>query len=417
MVAPTQTDSIHFGQRTAAQRALLVIAGLFLFVLPMPHTVTLRQLALALAVILTVWLLRRPFLFRSIPLKWPIAIWIGAALLSVVWAVDPAYSLREIKNEILYTLLAFFVFYMQTQGRTEWHWWLGWVSAAAVVAALAAILAWRAGNPYDPGAHFYGGVGSYTTFVVTIFPFLVLPLVEPSYSRMARFLWGLLPLALFIGVYLTSNRIFWVALGGSSLVLFTLIARRESDRRRYKLALAAIVVLVGLAVVTFVNVVSQRVHVAGGVGEALERNAAIDTRPRLWSYALERVQERPWTGYGFGLRSFNYAYPEMTTVSAAYWHTHNIVLDYGFQMGIPGLVAFVVLFGGIVLALWRLYMDPDRRVMLLGVVGLAMVTSVLIKNMTDLFFTRENSLLFWSLLGMVLGYARYIRENNPPAPR
>ncbi len=396
----------------AARHAVAIVAGLFLLVLPTPHTVTLRQVALALAVVLTASSLRRPFSFRSIPLKWPILVWIGVALLSVVWAVEPAYSLREIKNEMVYTLLAFFVFYVQTQGRAQWDWWLGWVSAAALVAALGAIFAWLSGSANDPVAFFYGGVGSYTTFVATIFPFLVFPLIEPRYSRALRLLLGLLLVALLVGVYLTTNRIFWIALGGASLVLFGLVARRESDRRRRKLVLAAVVAVAVLAATSFIGVISQRAHVAGGMSEALEQNAAIDTRPRLWSYARERIQERPWTGHGFGLRSFNYAYPEMTTVSQDYWHTHNIVLDYGLQMGIPGLVALVVLFGGIVLVLWRLYSDPNRTVMLLGAVGLAMVTSVLIKNMTDLFFIRENSLLFWSLLGMVLGYARYIRSNS-----
>jgi len=47
---------------------------------------------------------------------------------------------------------------------------------------------------------------------------------------------------------------------------------------------------------------------------------------------------------------------------------------------------------------------------------MAMMAGVVVKNMTDIFFYRDNSLLFWSLVGLTLGYAKY-REQRAKESR
>src|SRR5207249_8492814 len=81
-----------------------------LFILPFPGTVALRLLCLAGAFVVAIALWRRLAPPR-IPCKPALVFWALVALLSLAGAVDIPYSLGEIKNEILYTTMAFVAFF------------------------------------------------------------------------------------------------------------------------------------------------------------------------------------------------------------------------------------------------------------------------------------------------------------------
>ena len=46
----------------------------------------------------------------------------------------------------------------------------------------------------------------------------------------------------------------------------------------------------------------------------------------------------------------------------------------------------------------------------LGMMGIALVTGFVVKNLTDDFLHRHNALLFWALNGVFLGLARAARR-------
>lgn len=63
-------------------------------------------------------------------------------------------------------------------------------------------------------------------------------------------------------------------------------------------------------------------------------NRASSGRLEIWSWALDRISEKPLTGWGYGaMKNF----PD----SPPFSHTHNIILEYAFAFGIP--VATMVL--------------------------------------------------------------------------
>jgi O-antigen ligase len=379
------------------ERALLTMGALFLLVLPMPHSVSLRLTFLALLFVASV-LYARQHNSYAFPLKAPIFIWSGLALLSLTWAVDPLYSFGEIKNEIFYPLLALFAFHAGTRTEAQWKTWMAAVFAAAVVLTLSAFLVWYRGDNISAAPYVYPGVGSYTTFVITVFPYLVVMLLALRTNWLLRVAaWLSVPL-IIVAVFLTNNRSFWLALAGSMLVLLTLLAWRVASvkRRRFLVVAIATVVVSGIALIeTFAR---RQVSLAS------------DLRPDLWAIVWERLMHDPWTGYGFGLRSLHYAYPDLTQINPIYWHPHNLALSYGTQMGMFGIAVLALLFAWIVRDLWRLYRAADEKIARAGAAGIAMAVGVLIKNMTDIFFYRENSLLFWSLLGITLGYAAFRRQ-------
>jgi O-antigen ligase len=102
-----------------------------------------------------------------------------------------------------------------------------------------------------------------------------------------------------------------------------------------------------------------------------------------------------------------------------FWHPHNLFLNYGVAMGIPGIIAIVFLFFTLLRKFWELSRADDRIVAMAGICGVLLVIGVVGRNLSNDFFQRDLALLFWSIAGMLLGYANHASSapNAVPAIR
>ena len=65
----------------------------------------------------------------------------------------------------------------------------------------------------------------------------------------------------------------------------------------------------------------------------------------------------------------------------------------------------------------RVARSTDPGIAAIGAAGLALVAGVVVKNLTDDFFVRQNALLFWSLVGAGLGAAAARQQARCSAAR
>ena len=72
-------------------------------------------------------------------------------------------------------------------------------------------------------------------------------------------------------------------------------------------------------------------------------------------------------------------------------------------MGLPGMVAILLVFGALLREYLRFWRSGDRRLVMIGVCGIALVLGVFLRNMVNDMFVRDQALLFWALNGMLLG--------------
>ncbi|HCA26488.1 MAG TPA: hypothetical protein DEP05_02405, partial [Betaproteobacteria bacterium] len=79
--------------------------AVYLWFLPIGHTIAMRNLAFFLLVFLTLWAAWRYPLRLHLPLALPWLLYGAVALFSVTYAIDPLYSLGEVKKEVGYALL------------------------------------------------------------------------------------------------------------------------------------------------------------------------------------------------------------------------------------------------------------------------------------------------------------------------
>lgn len=384
------------------ETTLLVIGAVFLFVLPIPHTTTLRLACLFVAVMLSLVLIRRQGT-PTLPLKAPFAVWALVAGLSLVYAVKPEYSLSEIKTELLYSFLAFFVFFTQTRGGREWNVWLSAVVTSLLLLSATNVWLWYTTADAMLPRYFYNGVGAYTTYVITVLPFVILFLFKMPLSGFGRVLLRSSPLLLLLPAYLTMNRTVWIVVVVLMLTLVPLLVVGSKSRTSKLVATGALATFFTASLFFFYSSLERRL-IQGEPETVIDTTLAIDPRPALWRFVVSEIASHPLRGVGFGQHSFAYAYPQWPQNNGMLTHTHNVFLDAGIQMGVPGIAALIFIFVAILFEYWRLYRSDHRLAQWLGACGIAMVVAVVTRNITDDFFRRDLALLFWALVGASLGY-------------
>lgn len=390
----------------------LLPAALFLLILPFNHTIALRFLCLFLAAAIA---LRNFFKLGvpPLPLKLPLALWAGIAGLSLTWSFDPLFSLNELKTEIGYGLLAFFIFFTLTREAKIWRLWLNLVVLSLALTLAVSLFRYYA-SPLGYDWDDVHGYVSYSTYLATVTPFLLVWLK----NLRGNFRWlGALLLCVYIWVaYLNANRMFWVSFIAVLLVFAVIMSQKTLKGKAKHRTVAILAIGVAVSIILFISVAKHHPPDASApttTGPHIISTFANSERYRIWEYWLGKIAEHPLDGVGFGRDLPHFVYQKPADWPSAFFaHAHNVVLNYALQMGIPGALALLLLFGAMAREFWHLTRHPDVEAWETGLVGLALVVAVFTKNMTDDLFWRTDALLFWALVGLLLGYGARLKTIN-----
>lgn len=394
----------------------LAPAGAFLFILPFSHTVALRLACLFLAAMVALqatWRRERP----DLPCRWPLVLWAAVCAVSLAWSIDPAYSRKELTNEVGYALLAFLTFFYLTRDERSWRFWKAALAAGCILASLAAI-GHLVRSPVWPDDGLVGGRNEFSTYVVLVMPLLAASFAQAGRRRERLAAAAIAALAV-ASAYFTLNRTMWPALFAEAVVLGWPYAGRAAATGGRRAARAFVLLL---ACVAFAGAFVAASHMKSGVQEidaqALQATVERDLRWRIWSYGIERIGERPLLGHGYGRGILRDDFRARLDNPSA-WHAHSVILNYALEAGVFGVVALLALAACLARAFWKPYRAPGREVWMAGAFGLTLLLGAAVKTMTDDIVVRENALLFWSLAGMGLGYARHVsmraRDRDEPA--
>lgn len=397
---------------------MLFASGFFLFVLPTNHTMALRMVSLFVGLAVAMVAIRRHGM-PAVPIRWPLLAWIGLALLSLLWSEKPAFTLGEIKSEIGYGLVAFFSFFVLTHTQREMRLWLHIAVASLALTLVLGMIDYWTGeqqgiSPYMRWDSVHG-YASYATYLVTIVPILIYWVTNVSWRL--RFFGTLLIATYLFVAYLLGNRMLWLSVAIAISVFAALYGWRwRHDASRFFKGLLPLVIALTISCILFLQVAILRpadfarpVETAVSGTDKLVQVFTKSERLYMWSYWLDRIEERPWTGVGFGRDLPHWVYEKPADWPDLYFaHAHNIVLDYGLQMGVLGIVVLLWLFGAIAWRFFRYTTSGDETAFLVGTTGLALVIAFFSKNLTDELFWRTDALVFWSFTGILLGFGERI---------
>jgi len=332
--------------------------------------------------------------------------WIALCVASVAWSDDLAYSIVELRRELAYGLGAFVAFHALARVPRDTHLAVGALVAGALALGL---LEWAGALfPGLPEAFKYrAALGYFSTEVVIAAPLLaVVAWPRPEGLGAGRATIVALAAGLVAGGLASENRMLWLALAVGTLAGFAVFRRVAPPEARS--AGAGPVFLLVVAVAALLVAASWEYKAwryypqAAGAMQSL----SLDERPLIWKSAIAPIAERPWTGHGFGREIAGDAIERGLARGGSpnrFRHAHNVFLDVALQLGFPGLAVFVALFAALVAAFLRAAGRPGGAAV--GIAGVAMLAAFLTKNLTDDFFHRPNSLVFWAVTGMLLGLA------------
>ncbi|MBK8451883.1 MAG: O-antigen ligase family protein [Thiofilum sp.] len=373
---------------TLSQSWSLIGTITLLMVLPLPHTVALRLLALTLVLgmVLYQW---RQLAVPKFPCLNVLLCWLLIPLILLPYAVDWRYSLSEIKVEIGYGLVGFLAFLALSQNEQWLRYWFVALGGSAACYSVIGIVQYIPIGTWNE-LSIVGGSASFATYII-----MVLPLALPA--------WWLFPMhrsyvmvcvvMIVLGGLLTNQRIVLPVLITQLLIASFLLRPQQVSVRKILISIVPIIVV--LSTVAFFSIQSR---------EEVLGIAPISEDPRV--LALERtlsiMSERPWTGFGFGRNAMKLAHPEIKDIM---WHAHNTFLNYGIELGLGGIILLGLVWGCLARRYWHVQgRIQDPLVKSLAVAGLCVVLGVVLRNQVNDMFHRDLSLLFWCVNGALLGF-------------
>ncbi len=353
---------------------------------------------------------RRP---RATALWLPLGLYALTAVASLFTAVDFHYTLKELRTEVLKGVVMYYaaahLVYEESHLRQVW----AAIMVGSGVMALAAIYLFHTygGSPLEPfvrAGSLHSGYGSYGTYLVEVWPYLMLFGLALG-PRRWRWIWIPLVLVNAIGAYLTFSRAVWLAMVTQTGLCILVVTH-------HRLRNACLVAVAGLLVLG-VLFLSPGSHHGERWHQLLENPEAVGGTAgdlmAVWKFSAQELAKDPWRGIGLGRHSFSKAYPEFRrTHQPLLWHAHNTFVDLALQLGLQGLLAILAVMATLVVCLWpRSPPSPEDTLGLWQAATAIMVAGFCIRNLFDDFFVDDTGLLFWLLAGLAMG-SRYLGQRT-----
>ena len=384
-----------------AKRIILGGLSLLIFILPFPiHTATWESLGLAIPFL--TWLftsLKRKEKPKFYGLGFPILLWVGVVLISLIHSINPVYSLHELKDELFKQLILFLVV-VNALKREDCEFLLYplllsnfFVSAFTLYGFFTGILteSGRAIGTYLS----YSRTAMYYIFSIPLIFTILLSHPKKFLRYVSLFLLTLSLLALLF----TYTRGAWIC------VFFALILL--SLRKNWKLSLSILLVTSLLAI--SVPGVKERVKETFNFRKGL--NNILSARIGLWKNALIIIKDNPFTGAGYGPNIFRYLkdkYDITNRISKTQQpDAHNLYLQIMVETGIPGILAFLFLifrWYQVTLRKWRKLKAGWEKEFLTTI--LTSIGAILFYGLVGYFYEDRNGLFFWLFLSLALVLGR-----------
>jgi putative inorganic carbon (HCO3(-)) transporter len=428
------------GVGTLVEPLVGLLAALFLGVLwawlraelpAVPPLIALPVLVLTVASWLMHGAARREIRLRTSPLFFALALFIGAAALSLWDAVElPIYGLPELLKWLLILVLVWLV-----ADRVDAR-LLPWLVAGLVLIGVfeAVVGLWQFGlRGTGPdhfailGERFYRAYGTfeqpnpYAGYLGLVFPLGVGILLDAALRRfrgqevsLNLLAAGLIALATaLMGAALVASwsRGGWLAMGAAVLVMVSALPRRAW----LGVGLLALVLIgafglntmgllpapVSARLTDFVQYTHFEDVRGVGINDA---NFAVIERLAHWQAALEMWRANFWNGVGFG--DYEPAYPGFQLINwpIALGHAHNYYLNIAAEAGTIGLLAYVFLWGMVFWQTWGLTRrDPHEgwwRGLAIGLLGAW--THLSVHHLFDNLYVNNVHLHVGVMLGIVV---------------
>ena len=324
-----------------------VLLGIFVFLVPFPHTTTIKEICYYLSVFVVVAL----FLFRKIqfsfqtPLAFPGILFVIWCFFGLFFAVNLANSMHDFYAHLLKYVLLYFILinvFCSLKRLSA----LSWI----LIASASSLFVWRLyyyyvklGTPFAErfGACFTEVTTNLIGIIAVVSIVFSIHNISQAKGWLGRIFFASCLLPALAVIFLAQTRSVLLALVVSLLVVLS--ARKK--------VLAGVLLL--LAVILSVS----------PVGGRFTNNMADNLRIKHGLLVWEVVKDYPVTGIGFGMQTFggdldlqryNARLPERFQGQEILLNPHNMYTDIAVRTGIPGIIFFLGIVFSFFRMLWQL---------------------------------------------------------------
>ncbi len=218
-----------------------------------------------------------------------------------------------------------------------------------------------------------------------------------GFARMAR--WNrLVPLIGFLAItlYATNSRTAILATAALAVVCVRYVPLKWSIAAGFLMLVAA----GGFLLVASSG--SEELASALSRSGQSEELSSLTGRTEIWAWVLDRIEERPIVGQGYGCARFAMAvFNDLVEQDMAGYHAHNTLLNLALTTGVVGAVLFLGMIFNLALDFVRQpSIVPDMILVLVVVAGIA--DAVAFSPIPDVYTVLWLIALFWRQTGMTL---------------
>lgn len=276
---------------------------------------------------------------------------IGTAFLSLIWSVSRFESLVTLTTLLSATVVFVVARDVFRNARARGFLVKIFLLTAAIVSAIG--LGMYVTGDYERATSLFFWPNPFATFLLATLPFSLDLAIRTSKDRPS--VWVYLSLLLGTAFVVTYSRAAWLI----ALVLLGLVWWRAQDKKKANvviLGVAAASIAFGLAVTGMrTNLAKPVVGVAGRLTESVNSQSVVD-RLDFWREGSAMFAEKPLLGWGVGTYKEVHPAFQKSAITATN-NPHSLPVQIMVELGVVGLVAFIVMALGLVAYLWK-----ERRV-------------------------------------------------------
>jgi O-antigen ligase len=323
---------------------------------------------------------------RVPPMFWLLVAYAGATILSAINSPDPAQSLLDCKQLVLFMIVP--VVYRFARGPRALTFATVIISVGAI-SALIGITQYGLFHFDNLGRRPRGSLSHYMTYSGVLMLVTCAAAGRLLYRRSDRTWTALVMPALIVALALTLTRSVWVGTCVGMAVLLVL-----KDRR----LLAVLPVLAALIIIVAPTGVTSRVYSIFDVNDPSNRD-----RVAMIYSGIEMVRDHPLTGVGPDM--VKHVYPEYRqtwAVNPLNPHLHNVPMQIAAERGLPALIIWLVFIGYVARDLFKRL--SQSRHPSLAAAGLAAIAAMLSAGLFEYNFGDSEFLMLFLVL-ITLPYA------------
>ncbi|MDX9988564.1 O-antigen ligase family protein [Thiothrix unzii] len=375
----------------------LWFGSFLLLILPVAHTAGIRAFLLSVFFISALFLVKE---WKPVKIRyWFVApIWILLPFVLLPFSNNIDFSLKEIKREMVYGVMAFSGFFIVTYNEEVLKRWLLFLAVGCLLSVFWALSNYvfysrDLESLYDWRWHYgYAGMATYMT--------ILLPLFIPAWFLFERYRFVVFIVflsALWMAIFSSQRAMIFVLV--SYFVIFGFLSPKlnvvADGKKRVYVFLAMPLFVLGV----FFYFMYERLSILWTSPDFLNSDVRVFQLPML---AVDLIMQNPLVGHGFGRTLMRSHFAQV-----GFEHPHNILLSYGVELGVFGILIVIALF-------WSLFSNYNGLLRLsvgnkveksIAVAGMMIVVGIFVREQFNYTLNRDLAILFWAVNGMLLGFA------------